>query len=50
MDPQIANRFNHSSKVKKHLPKLIRGVEKRTAAPDIAAATLLFFLDNLQLV
>jgi LAO/AO transport system kinase len=39
-------RFNHSSEVKKHLPKLARKVEKGTIAPTIAAEELLFFLDN----
>jgi hypothetical protein len=47
MDTQITSRFNHSLELKKHLAKLIRGVEKRTTtAPAIAAAKLLFFLDN----
>lgn len=39
-------RFNQNPEVKKHLPKLIRGVEKGTTAPTIAAEELLFFLDN----
>lgn len=39
-------RFNQNPEVKKHLPKLTRGVEKGTTAPTIAAEELLFFLDN----
>ena len=39
-------RFNQNPKVKAHLPKLTRGVEKGTMAPTLAAEELLFFLDN----
>ena len=44
MDPQITNRFNHSPEEKKHLPKMVRGAEKRTPAPAVAAEKLLFLL------
>jgi LAO/AO transport system kinase len=42
----LKNRFRQNIEVKKHLPGLIRAVEKGITAPTIAAEELLFFLDN----
>ena len=46
----LKNRFNQNLEIKKHLPKLIRAVQKGITAPTIAAEKLLFFLDNQSLV
>jgi LAO/AO transport system kinase len=46
LEEGLKYRFNQNPEVKKHLPKLTRGVEKGTTTPTIAAEKLLFFLDN----
>jgi len=46
----LKNRFKQNLEVKKHLPKLIRAVEKGFTAPTLAAEELLFFIDNQSLV